>query len=153
MVETIEKDPHPEDTVRVGAVTTGGEMDALGRALVADFAREAFVHHFPALPGGGDPDAREATKAPRIELVEAFPVESGKWPALRALADERGIAEERIAAIGDELNDAAMIRHAAIGIAMGNAVDAVRRVARHVTETNAEDGVARALERLVEGVW
>jgi hydroxymethylpyrimidine pyrophosphatase-like HAD family hydrolase len=52
-------------------------------------------------------------------------------------------------AIGDDYNDLEMIRGAGLGIAMGNAVDAVRATAGYVTSSNADDGVVQALERFV----
>ena len=54
-------------------------------------------------------------------------------------------------ACGDSPNDGAMIRMAEIGVAMGNADDAVKEMADYVTGTNAEDGVAVAIEKFVLG--
>ena len=62
-------------------------------------------------------------------------------------------APERIAAIGDEINDAAMIRSAGLGVAMGNAVPAVRDAARRHTLANTHDGVAYAIARILGGEW
>jgi hydroxymethylpyrimidine pyrophosphatase-like HAD family hydrolase len=42
-----------------------------------------------------------------------------------------------------------MIRGAGLGIAMGNAVEAVREAAGYVTGSNANDGLVQALERFV----
>ena len=50
---------------------------------------------------------------------------------------------------GDGENDMTMIRMAGIGVAMGNAVEALKTEADYVTVTNAEDGVADAIEKLV----
>ena len=60
-----------------------------------------------------------------------------------------GLAADDVMAIGDDYNDLEMIRGAGLGIAMGNAVDAVRDAARHVTGSNDDDGVVQALERFV----
>ena len=54
-------------------------------------------------------------------------------------------------AVGDSLNDVAMIRSAGIGVAMGNAQERVREAADWVTGTNEEDGVAKAIHRWVLG--
>ncbi len=82
-------------------------------------------------------------------LLELLPAGVTKWSALRALAEEEGIAPSEILALGDEMNDVDMLRHAGLGVAMGNAPDAVKRAADRVTATNSEDGVAVALERFV----
>ena len=52
-------------------------------------------------------------------------------------------------AFGDGLNDITMIKSAGIGVAMGNAVDEVKRMADEITATNDEDGVAAVVEGLL----
>jgi hydroxymethylpyrimidine pyrophosphatase-like HAD family hydrolase len=54
-------------------------------------------------------------------------------------------------AIGDNLNDLELLAGAGIGVAMGNARPEVQAVARYITGSNAEDGVAMAIERHVLG--
>jgi Cof subfamily protein (haloacid dehalogenase superfamily) len=68
-----------------------------------------------------------------------------KRTALELLCRERGIRPEEVAAIGDYDNDIEMLRWAGLGIAMGNAEERVKRVARAVTGSNRENGVARAV--------
>jgi hydroxymethylpyrimidine pyrophosphatase-like HAD family hydrolase len=48
-------------------------------------------------------------------------------------------------AVGDSLNDLAAIRAAGLGVAMGNAQEAVKAAADAVTGTNEEDGVAQVI--------
>ena len=60
-----------------------------------------------------------------------------------------GLDAADVMAIGDDYNDLEMIRGAGLGIAMGNAVDAVRDAAGYVTGSNADDGLVQALERFV----
>ena len=52
-------------------------------------------------------------------------------------------------AFGDGGNDVGMLAHVGLGVAMGNASDAVKQYADYVTADVDEDGVARALERFV----
>ncbi|MEO1513132.1 MAG: HAD hydrolase family protein [Planctomycetota bacterium] len=42
---------------------------------------------------------------------------------------------------------------AALGIAMGNAVPEIKAASDVVTEPHDNDGVARAIERILSGVW
>ncbi len=69
------------------------------------------------------------------------------------IAAQAGIKSGEIAAIGDQINDVAMLSAAGCGIAMGNAIDAVKKVARHVTLDNNQSGVAHAIEQLMSGIW
>lgn len=43
---------------------------------------------------------------------------------------------------GDDVNDTNMLKIVGTGVAMGNAVTSVKRVANYVTETNDNHGVA-----------
>ena len=72
-----------------------------------------------------------------------------KARALRATCAALGLSPAELAAIGDAENDIAMLRLAGIGIAMGNASPAVIAVADRITDTNARDGVAHAIDALL----
>jgi len=88
-------------------------------------------------------------KAYRGHLLQVLAGGSGKWCALERLAASQGIAPQEILAIGDDDNDAELVQRAGLGIAMANATPLVKAASDHLTESNAEDGVARALERFV----
>jgi HAD superfamily hydrolase (TIGR01484 family) len=60
-----------------------------------------------------------------------------------------GIEMSEVIAMGDSLNDLAMIRTAGLGVAMGNAQDEVKQAADIVTASNVEDGVARIIEQYI----
>ncbi len=64
-----------------------------------------------------------------------------KGTAVRYLSNYLGVAIEDTIAIGDSENDINMLEAAGIGIAMGNALDYVKRVADDVTKSVEEDGV------------
>ena len=49
-------------------------------------------------------------------------------------------------AFGDGGNDISMLRHAAIGVAMGNANDDVKETADYITTSVDEDGIQKALK-------
>ena len=56
---------------------------------------------------------------------------------------------EAVMACGDSENDLDMIQTAAIGIAMSNADPILLECADHITLSNEEDGVAKAIERFL----
>lgn len=57
-----------------------------------------------------------------------------------------GIRLEETMAFGDGGNDISMLRHAGIGIAMGNAKDDVKAAANYVTTDVDDNGIANALK-------
>ncbi|MFI9388200.1 HAD family hydrolase [Kutzneria sp. NPDC052558] len=73
-----------------------------------------------------------------------------KASALEQLRLELGVSPQATVAFGDGHNDIAMLRWAALGVAMGNAAADVRAAADEVTGTVAEDGVATVLDRLLD---
>jgi hydroxymethylpyrimidine pyrophosphatase-like HAD family hydrolase len=66
------------------------------------------------------------------------------------VCQQLGITMEEVAAIGDSLNDFAMIRAVGLGIAMGNAQEELKAVSRYVTQSNDEDGVAIAIRTILQ---
>ncbi len=72
-----------------------------------------------------------------------------KLAAVEALAQSMGFGMDAVFAIGDNENDCALLERAGVGVAMGNADEAVKRAAGRVTAPNTEDGVALALRRYV----
>ena len=61
-----------------------------------------------------------------------------------------GLDHENTVAIGDSMNDVDMMRYAAISVAMGNAPDKVKSICSLVTDSSENNGVAKAIERLLE---
>lgn len=74
---------------------------------------------------------------------------TSKADAILNLCRILGIEEDNVMAMGDSLNDMAMIKAAGIGVAMGNAEEEVKKTADFVTLTNEEDGVAFAVRKFV----
>ena len=52
-------------------------------------------------------------------------------------------------AFGDDYNDFEIIKECGVGVAMGNAEEAIKEVAEYITATNEEDGVAKFLEEKI----
>ncbi|HLN64915.1 MAG TPA: HAD hydrolase family protein, partial [Symbiobacteriaceae bacterium] len=83
--------------------------------------------------------------------LEVLPPAGGKEEALKALLRHLQVPVEQSLAVGDFLNDVAMLQTAGLGVAMANAHPGLKAVARAETLSNMEDGVAALLEALVEG--
>ena len=80
-------------------------------------------------------------------LVEIMPLGISKATGVEEVARGWGISAADVVAFGDMANDIPMLKWAGHGVAMGNANPEVKVIADEVTATNAEDGVARVLER------
>lgn len=72
-----------------------------------------------------------------------------KGAGLRKLADYLDIDYNETMACGDEANDYTMIKAAGLGVAMENGIDKVKAIADYVTDTNDNNGVAKAIEKFV----
>ena len=69
-----------------------------------------------------------------------------KSKAIMALGEQWGIKKEEILSFGDDLIDIEMLQYCGVGVAMGNALDAVKAAADAVCDTNDNDGVAKWIE-------
>ncbi|MFJ5761303.1 Cof-type HAD-IIB family hydrolase [Neobacillus sp. NPDC093182] len=81
--------------------------------------------------------------------IEVNPAGINKAKGLKLVCERIGIDMKNVMAVGDSLNDLAMIKEAGLGIAMGNAQDTVKKAAAWVTSSNNEDGVAIAIQKWV----
>ncbi|HKV59232.1 MAG TPA: Cof-type HAD-IIB family hydrolase [Ktedonobacteraceae bacterium] len=84
-----------------------------------------------------------------FDLIEFLHPDVSKGNALINIAADLDIKAEEVVAFGDHHNDIGMLRFAGLGVAMGNAHDEVKAEADYVTSSNAEDGVAVAIEALI----
>ena len=82
--------------------------------------------------------------------VEINSIDAQKGIALLQYAKKRNISPDEIMAIGDNLNDYSMIRDAGVGVAMKNAIPAIKEIAQIETDNNANDGVAQIIEKTIE---
>jgi hydroxymethylpyrimidine pyrophosphatase-like HAD family hydrolase len=82
-------------------------------------------------------------------MLEVVPAGVNKWAGLQVLLDHLGLDPQQMMAVGDGSNDLEMVKHAGIGVAMGNAVPSVKSVAAAVVSSNDEGGIVEAFERYV----
>lgn len=87
------------------------------------------------------------TKDCDLEMVSLL---ADKGRELLYIAEVLGIERKNILAVGDSENDQGMIRAAGCGVAMGNAAEATKVLADYVTEDNAHDGAAKAIDRFMQ---
>ena len=146
----VHHQPHPtaddlHHTLRIGIVASESRMQQVIGELEGRFGNRLFMHYFQTI---GRPQVEGA-----MFVLEVFAAGVDKWRGIQWIARQRGIDPSRIAVIGDEINDVTMIRNAGCGIAMQNAINAVKGVADHVTHSHTADGVAHAINQLLSGAW
>lgn len=73
-----------------------------------------------------------------------------KGTAVEGMCKVLGITNAECMAFGDAGNDIEMLEFCKYGVAMGNATDECKRHARFVTKANTEDGIAYAIEQIME---
>lgn len=103
---------------------------------------------------GGEP-AYETTLTEYLHrdfsLVDITRAGCSKGAALRELAAQHGIGPDEIMAVGDNLNDLAMLEFAGTPVLMANALPELKARGWAVTASNDDAGVARAIETFVFG--
>jgi Cof subfamily protein (haloacid dehalogenase superfamily) len=82
-------------------------------------------------------------------ILDILNRECSKGHALRRWAEHHGIPREQIMAIGDNYNDLEMLEFAGLPVIMGNASEELKQNGWTVTASNAENGVAAALEQIL----
>jgi Cof subfamily protein (haloacid dehalogenase superfamily) len=85
---------------------------------------------------------------PRETWLELTAPGASKETAVTWLAAYYGVALKEVVAFGDSDNDSGMLRAAGLGVAVGNATDAVKCAADRIAPPYDEDGVATVLDDL-----
>jgi Cof subfamily protein (haloacid dehalogenase superfamily) len=125
-----------EHTIRVGIVAEPDEVARVERELAEKFGERIMMMSI-RVPSAG------------VTVLEVFDPAVNKWEGIMHVARRHGIEPEQIIAIGDDVNDVPMLKQAGLGVAMGNARDEIKAVAKRVIGHNKDEGLAEFLEELV----
>ena len=79
-------------------------------------------------------------------FTDVIPKDGGKNTGIDAVIAHFGIKLEETMAFGDGGNDIDMLKHAGIGVAMGNAGENVKEIADYITTSVDDDGITNALK-------
>ncbi|MBC2582788.1 Cof-type HAD-IIB family hydrolase [Clostridium sp. DJ247] len=82
-------------------------------------------------------------------LLDIMAPNISKGNALKILSEKLKIGLNEIIAFGDNYNDIDMLESAGLPIAMGNAVDEAKAIAKYITKSNDESGIAYAIENFI----
>lgn len=81
------------------------------------------------------------------ELIQISSLKASKEAAVSTLCHALNISLKNVIAFGDDFNDVGLFQLCGWPVAMGNAIDELKAIAKEVTESNDNDGVAMILER------
>lgn len=97
---------------------------------------------------------REKCKNIKAEMTSSIPaifeftsLLASKGNALAGFAARLELKADEVMAVGDNRNDLSMLRYAGYSVAMQNAIEEVKKIAKYETLNNNEHGVAAAIER------
>jgi len=82
-------------------------------------------------------------------LVQIMQKSASKEEALQWVLDDIGVKSENVMVFGDDFNDLGLFHMCGFPVAMENAIIELKNCAKHITESNNNDGVAVALEKFV----
>ena len=77
-------------------------------------------------------------------------MEAQKGPVLKQYIESLGYSMEEVMVLGDSLNDYSMLSmDFGATVAMENAVPEIQKVAKYITKSNEEFGVAHAIRKVL----
>lgn len=131
---------YTDDIIQVGMIAGRQIIFSIRDALKGTSARVLALPFESARFGGKNMD---------FWFLQIVAEDACKINALRRISGWMDIPDGRIVAVGDNYNDADMISGADVGVAMGNAPDEIKRLAREVVGSNNGSGLAEAVERIL----
>lgn len=130
-------------------------MEELKKAAVSVYKIFLFSDDVPMLKRLGEVlsgDERIAVAASFETNLEITDVRAQKGPVLKAYIESLGYTMDEVMVFGDSTNDSSMLSmDFGATVAMANAMPEVKNVAKYVTKTNQEGGVAYTIDKLLEG--
>ncbi|SHJ47430.1 Cof-type HAD-IIB family hydrolase [Hespellia stercorisuis] len=91
-----------------------------------------------------------ASAASSESNIEVTDIRAQKGLVLKEIMEERGYTMDEVMVLGDSLNDYSMISmDYGVTVAMGNAIDELKAVAKYIAKTNVENGVADVIDRVL----
>lgn len=130
------RDINHTQTLRLSIVSQPEESQEVSRKISEKYGPRVMMHSIEV-------------KSQNLELVEVFDAGVNKWEGIKFIANARQIPGHQIIAVGDDINDLAMLSQAGLGVAMANAHPKAKQSAKHHIGHHAEDGLAIFLEQLL----
>lgn len=136
-VDNLKNEVAARDVIHISYSGTCGKMEKLQNDLAHELGNAVTIL---------------ATIYPKLDftLLDLLPPDSSKGHGVAKLAERIGVTPAEVMCIGDNHNDMAMLEYAGVPVVMGNAEpDLLQRTEFYKTLSNAEHGVAAAINRFI----
>jgi len=88
--------------------------------------------------------------AERGTVISIGAKDTSKKTGVERIRERLGLEKDEVAVFGDDFNDFEMISEYKHSVAMGNAEEAIKKAATHITLTSDEDGVHYAIANILK---
>lgn len=85
-----------------------------------------------------------------MDNIEITHVTAQKGIILAKVAEKMGFKRNEVLVLGDSFNDYSMFAEFSESVAMGNAIPEIKEIAKYITDTNDNLGVAKAIYKVLE---
>ena len=82
--------------------------------------------------------------------IEISHIEAQKGLILAKVIEKKGLDKSEVIVLGDSFNDYSMFTEFENSFAMENAIPEVKKIAKHITDSNNNDGVAKAIYKALK---
>ena len=82
--------------------------------------------------------------------MEITHITAQKGIILAKVAERMGLKRDEVLVLGDSFNDYSMFTEFTESVAMGNAIPEIKKIAKYITDTNGNLGVAKAIYKVLE---
>lgn len=82
--------------------------------------------------------------------IEITNITAQKGIILAKVAEKMGFKRDEVLVLGDSFNDYSMFTEFTESVAMGNAIPEIKEIAKYITDTNINLGVAKAIYKVLE---
>ncbi len=142
LIEYIKHSRRPVQDVFAFALEKSGELDSLNLNCLDSAQRLTVLEELEHIPN-------IKTVSSTDRLIEVVDCSTGKEAGLAYFCELLQIDPKDAAAVGNAGNDAGMLRYAGLGVAVENASEECKASADLIIDSNANDGVARWLESVI----
>lgn len=138
-------DENKPNILPITSIDDIAENDKVNKIMIIEPDREKYHVYKEAVQHLGEFEITESHHS----YIDINPNTVNKRTAIEFLENKFKIDKSEIIAFGDQENDISMLKHVAYPVAVDNAIDEVKQIAKYITDSNFDDGVAKALKKYV----